>query len=309
MAEVYFKAKNKKLKVKEKEEKPKEKLLKKKLKEIEKMKKERYQPPIVDPFILERQYALRKYVDLPKSTLTKSEREREKRELSNYMKELERINPAALLLPSGISGIHRYTLEKQKKKNIEREAKESKKAERERIRGAVERIEEQFGDLAFVNEPPQSAQTSAPASAPASPLGSPPGTPQSARSRGRGFNFDDMHPALQGGLLGHDTIHTIPHFASLRHHANKMLLNLAEKYGKPIHKELVSKLVNHGKTISNIHPAITEGFKNVLSKVQGGSFFEDIKNKLGDFILKYNPLTMMVKHSISKGMEARKQRS
>ena len=87
-----------------------------------------------------------------------------------------------------------------------------------------------------------------------------------------------------------------------------MLLNLAEKYGKPVYKDLVGKLVNHGKTISNFHPAIAEGFKNVLSKVQGGSFFDDIKNKFGNFLLKYNPLSMMIKHSINQAKEARKQR-
>jgi hypothetical protein len=125
---------------------------------------------------------------------------------------------------------------------------------------------------------------------------------------GSGFNFDDMHPSLQGGLLAHDIIHNNPLYTGLRPHANKMLLNLANIYGKPIYKDLVSKLVNHGKTISNFHPAVSEGFKNVLSKVQGGSFFDDIKNKFGNFILKYNPLTLMLKHSIDQGMEARRQK-
>ena len=129
-----------------------------------------------------------------------------------------------------------------------------------------------------------------------------------AKKKGKGFNFDDMHPALQGGFLGHDIIHSNPHFAHLRHHANKMLLNIAEKYGKPVYKDLVSKLVNHGRTISNFHPAIAEGFKNVLSKVQGGSFFNDIKNKFGDFILKYNPLSMMIRHAIENARESRKQK-
>ena len=300
MPEVYFKAKNKKLKVREQEEKPKEKLLKKQLKKAQRLKEEKYQPPIVDPFILERQYALRKYVELPKSTRTKSEKEREKRELRNYMKELERVNPQALALPSGISGIHRYTLEKKKRKEEEKELREAEKAERERIRGAVERIEGKLDDLALVD-------TSSPL---ATPVASPPASPPLGRHfSGRAFNFDDMHPALQGGLLGHDIIHSNPQLAHLRHHANKMLLNLSEKYGKPVYKDLVGKLVNHGKTISTIHPAISEGFKNLLAKTKGGSFFDDIKNKFGNFLLKYNPLSMMIRHTIDKTKEARKQRS
>lgn len=125
---------------------------------------------------------------------------------------------------------------------------------------------------------------------------------------GKGLNFDDMHPTLLGGFLGHEIIHSHPKFKHLRHNANKVLLNLAHTHGKPVYKDLVSKMISTGKTMSNIHPAIHEGFKNILSKIHGGSFLDNLKDKFTDFMLKYNPISVMLRHSINKGLEQRKQK-
>jgi len=312
MSDVYFKAKNDDPKKKTKQQKKNDNKMGKLLKKIDAYKSRVQLPPIVDPIELERQYALKKYVRLPESTRSAGEKERERRELKNYMKTIPEES-----LPSGISGIHRYVLEKKKEKEKNAEKEEAAKFDRERIRGAIERLDLTVPDildalnlgLPLLAQPTRTATASAtssrPLSATSSQSNSRAGSPQPI---GTGFNFDDMHPALAGGLLGHDIIHNNPQLHNLRNHANKVILGLADRYGKPLYKDLVTKLVNHGKTISTLHPAVTESFKNMLQKVQGGSFFDDVKNKIADFVFKYNPLSLMVKHSINKGLEARNNR-